>query len=73
MSSIDVDAALLKAEWVWPSQPHDYYWKRHINGHIDIAEVPGDHFAMFFPENAPRLAEVLTELLDRFESRRKRC
>ena len=64
MSSIDVDAALLKAEWVWPSQPHDYYWKRHINGHIDIAEVPGDHFAMFFPENAPRLTEVLSAMLE---------
>ena len=59
-STIDVDAALLKAEWVWPVQPHDYYWGRHINGQLDIAEVPGDHHAMFYPENAPRLAEVLS-------------
>ena len=31
-STIDVDAAVLKAEWVWPVQPHDYYWGRYING-----------------------------------------
>ena len=48
-------------------QPHDYYWGRHINGHLDIAEVPGDHHAMFFPENAPRLAEVLSALLERHD------
>ena len=37
-------------------QPHDYYWGRHINGHLDIAEVPGDHNAMFYPgeRSAPR-------------------
>jgi hypothetical protein len=64
---VDVDAALLKAQWVWPTQPHDSYWGPHITGHIDIAEVPGDHSAMFYPENAPRLAEVLGPLLDRRE------
>ena len=36
-------------------------------GDLDIAEVPGDHHAMFYPENAPRLAEVLMEMLDRHE------
>ena len=61
MSTIDVDAAVLKAEWVWPVQPHDYYWSRYIDGQLDIAEVPGDHNAMFYPENAPRLAEVLSD------------
>ena len=55
---------MLKAEWVWPIQPHDYYWGRYITGTLDIAEVPGDHNAMFYPENAPRLAEVLMPLLD---------
>ena len=64
MGTIDVDAAVLKAEWTWPTQPHDYYWGRHIRGELDIAEVPGDHNAMFYPENAPRLAKVLTSLLD---------
>jgi acyl transferase domain-containing protein/thioesterase domain-containing protein/acyl carrier protein len=67
MKTVDVDAAILKAEWVWPTQPHDYYWSNHINGHLDIVEVPGDHNAMFYPENAPRLAEVLEPLLDRHE------
>ena len=64
MSTIDVNAAILKAEWVWPIQPHDYYWGQYITGRLDIAEVPGDHNAMFYPENAPRLAEVLMPLLD---------
>ena len=64
MSTIDVNAAILKVEWVWPIQPHDYYWGQYIRGRLDIAEVPGDHNAMFYPENAPRLAEVLMPLLD---------
>ena len=64
MSTIDVNAAVLKAEWVWPIQPHDYYWGKYIKGDLDIAEVPGDHNAMFYPENAPRLAEVLQQILD---------
>jgi acyl transferase domain-containing protein/thioesterase domain-containing protein len=64
---ITVDAALLKAEWVWPVHAHDYHWGQYINGHLDIAEVPGDHEAMFYPENAPRLAAVLQPLLDAHE------
>jgi acyl transferase domain-containing protein/thioesterase domain-containing protein/acyl carrier protein len=64
MGTIDVDAAVLKAEWVWPVQPHDYYWGAHIRGDLDIREVPGDHNAMFLPENAPRLAAVLDDVLD---------
>ncbi len=67
MGTIDVDAGLLKAEWVWPIQPHDYYWGGHILGNIDIVEVPGDHHAMFFPENAPTLAAALRPLLARFD------
>jgi hypothetical protein len=65
--SVTVDSAVLKAEWVWPIQPHDYYWGPHIKGHLEIAEVPGDHNAMFYPENAPRLAEVLGPIVDRYE------
>ena len=66
-ATIDVDAALLKAEWVWPSQPHDYYWGKYVNGDIEVAVVPGDHQAMFFPENAPRLADVLMPILERHD------
>ena len=65
MGRLAVDAALFKAEWVWPTQPDDYYWRRHLTGDLDIATVPGDHHAMFYPENAPRLAEVVSELLER--------
>jgi acyl transferase domain-containing protein/thioesterase domain-containing protein/acyl carrier protein len=65
MKPIEVDAAILKAEWVWPIQPHDYHWSRFIKGSLEIAEVPGDHNAMFYPEHAPRLAEVLMPILDR--------
>ncbi|MGI9029402.1 MAG: thioesterase domain-containing protein, partial [Ilumatobacteraceae bacterium] len=65
MHPVEVDAAILKAEWVWPVQPHDYYWGQHLRGELDIAEVPGDHNAMFYPENAPRLAEVLATVLQR--------
>jgi thioesterase domain-containing protein len=65
MHTVDVDAAVLKAEWVWPTQPHDYYWGRYITGQLDITEVPGDHNAMFFPENAPQLAKALKSVLDR--------
>jgi hypothetical protein len=67
MEPIEVDAVILKAEWVWPIQPHDYHWQRFIKGTLEIAEVPGDHNAMFYPENAPRLAEVLMPILDRYE------
>lgn len=65
MSVIHTDAAVLKAEWVWPIQPHDYHWGRFIDGELDIAVIPGNHNAMFYPENAPRLAEVLDEVLTR--------
>jgi thioesterase domain-containing protein len=67
MGTIDVDAAVLKAEWVWPVQPHDYYWSRYVTGSLDIREVPGDHNAMFLPEHAPRLADVLNDVLDQHD------
>jgi thioesterase domain-containing protein/acyl carrier protein len=59
-----VDVVLLKAGWIWPVRPHDYHWSRHVRGPIAVKETPGDHWAMFFPENAPRLAEQLEALLD---------
>lgn len=42
MKSINVDAAVLKAEWVWPVQPNEFFWDQYINRGLDIAEVPGD-------------------------------
>jgi thioesterase domain-containing protein/acyl carrier protein len=60
-----VDVILLKADWVWPTQPDDYNWRQHLRGDLDIGEVPGDHNAMFYPENAPHLAETLMAMLDR--------
>jgi acyl transferase domain-containing protein/thioesterase domain-containing protein len=65
IAPVDVDAAVFKAEWVWPSQPYDYHWARYIRGDLDIVEVPGDHNAMFYPENAPRLATALIDVLNR--------
>ena len=65
MSRLDVDVVLLKADWIWPVRPHDYHWSRYIRGEIAITGTPGDHWAMFFPEHAPRLAERLESLLDR--------
>ena len=50
---------------MWPSQPYDYHWARYIRGDLDIVEVPGDHNAMFYPENAPRLATALIDVLNR--------
>jgi thioesterase domain-containing protein len=64
MRPLEVDTVLVKADWVWPVHPHDYHWSRYIRGRLDITESPGDHWAMFFPQNAPRLAERLEALLD---------
>jgi thioesterase domain-containing protein/aryl carrier-like protein len=66
---VEVEAALIKADRVWPVHPHDYGWGQYINGHLDVVEAPGDHWAMFYPENAPRLAAALRQLLDRRERR----
>ncbi len=63
----DVDAAVLKADHVWPYQPDDYYWTNHITGNIALRHVPGDHHSMFYPQNAPRLADVMLELLDKID------
>ncbi len=65
MSRVEADMVLLKADSIWPVRPHDYHWSRYIRGEIAISGTPGDHWAMFFPEHAPRLAERLESLLDR--------
>ena len=56
MATVDVDAVVLKADWVWPTQPDDYHWRRHLRGDLDIAEVPGDHNTMFLPGERAELA-----------------
>lgn len=65
MSKLDVDAVLVKADRVWPVHPYDYHWSRFITGRIDVIGTPGDHWAMFYPENVPQLARALMPLLDR--------
>lgn len=64
MHPLEVDMILLKADRVWPVHPYDYHWSHWVSGRVDVASTPGDHWAMFFPENAPRLADVLNTLLD---------
>jgi thioesterase domain-containing protein len=64
MSHLDVEAVLIKADQIWPVRPNDYHWSRYIRGGVAVTESPGDHWAMFFPEHAPRLAERLEALLD---------
>jgi thioesterase domain-containing protein/acyl carrier protein len=68
MTQVEVNAAIIKADRIWPVRAYDYHWHRYIGGRLDIAETPGDHWAMFFPENVPYLAEVLTELLEQHGS-----
>jgi thioesterase domain-containing protein len=63
MRRLHVDLVLVKADRVWPVHAYDYHWSRYVDGRIDIIGSPGDHWAMFFPENAPTLAEVLTSAL----------
>ncbi|HWM22328.1 MAG TPA: SDR family NAD(P)-dependent oxidoreductase [Ilumatobacteraceae bacterium] len=66
MTSYPSDVLLLKADTVWPTQAWDYGWGEHVEGQLDIRVVPGDHNSMFYPENAPALARVLSaELVKR--------
>ena len=62
-----VDVLLVKADHVWPSQPHDYHWGQHIDGNLTIVTAPGDHHSMFFPENAPQMARVVGEVLASYD------
>ena len=69
VASYPVDVLLVKADHVWPSQPWDYHWKSHIEGDLTVVTTPGDHHSMFFPENAPRLAAVISPILDRHDGK----
>jgi acyl transferase domain-containing protein/thioesterase domain-containing protein/acyl carrier protein len=64
MRPLDVDVVLVKADRVWPVHPYDYHWHRYVRGRVDVVTTPGDHWAMFYPENVPYLAEVLMPLLE---------
>jgi thioesterase domain-containing protein len=68
MPVYDVDVILLKADYVWPYQPHDYYWQRHISRKMVIVPVPGDHHTMVIQPSVTKLWERLKPLLDRFDS-----
>ncbi|QGG95979.1 type I polyketide synthase [Actinomarinicola tropica] len=63
LGSYPVDVTLLKADQVWPIQPHDYYWTGHITGDLDVVSVPGDHFSMFSPGRVPQLAAEVRRAL----------
>ena len=67
MGRYPVDVLLVKADHVWPSQPHDYHWGPHIDGELTILTSPGDHHSMFFPENAPVLAQVVGPVLAQYD------
>jgi thioesterase domain-containing protein len=60
MTSYPSDVLLLKADRSWPTQAWDYGWGQHVEGRLEIRIVPGDHNSMFYPENAPALARVLS-------------
>ena len=59
---------LLKADDVWPYQPRDYYWQRHLTRELTIVPVPGNHFTMVTHPNVAVLWERLKPLLDRYQS-----
>ena len=62
-----VDATVLTADLVWPALPPDYYWTPHIKGQLEFRTVPGDHNTMFYPEFAPTLGRVVSEVLRRHD------
>ncbi len=64
MGAYAVDTVLIKADLVWPTQPEDYHWRQYVTGRLEVGTTPGDHSSMFYPENASRLAEVLSTLLN---------
>ena len=63
----DVNVTVLKADQVWPIHRDDYYWRDHLLGSLEWHSVPGDHHSMFYPENAPALADAVREVLRRVE------
>ncbi|WP_420450770.1 type I polyketide synthase [Ilumatobacter sp.] len=60
----DVDALLISADLVWPTQPIDYYWRPNVTGRLEVHHVSGDHRTMFSPENAPEIARIVSRWTD---------
>ena len=58
-----VDATVIKADDVWPMQPHDYYWSQVIDGSLTVRTSPGNHLSMFSDELVPELAAAIDEAL----------
>ena len=67
-STYDVDVTVFKAEEVWPIQPHDYYWSRHVTGDLQVRSVPGNHHSMFYHELVPQLAATVQARLAEIET-----
>jgi thioesterase domain-containing protein/acyl carrier protein len=63
MAQYDVDIVIAKAQKVFPAWPWHYHWRANVTGSIDTFIVPGDHFEMFTPENAPVLAGLIAPYL----------
>ena len=67
----DVDVVIAKAQTVFPGWPWHYKWRDKVTGSIDTVIVPGDHYEMFTPDNAPVLARLIAPfLVDQPSSRR---
>jgi len=67
-STYDVDVTVFKAEEVWPIQPYDYYWSRHVTGDLQVRSVPGNHHSMFYHELVPQLAATVQARLVEIET-----
>ena len=59
----DVDVVIAKAQEVFPGWPWHYKWRDKVTGSIDTVIVPGDHYEMFTPDNAPVLARLIAPYL----------
>lgn len=60
----DVDVILVKADNMWPYQPHDYHWTKHLGRSLSMITAPGTHESMFQEPNVETLWERLAPQLD---------
>ncbi len=68
MPTFDVDAVLIKADLMWPYQPHDYHWSPYVGGTLTTITAPGDHETMFAYPNVETVWERLGPILDRHDA-----
>jgi acyl transferase domain-containing protein/thioesterase domain-containing protein/acyl carrier protein len=61
VSSYPFDVTVFKADQVWPTQPDDYHWRRHVTGAFDVQRVPGHHQSMFHDVNVTELAAKVAD------------